>query len=73
MTITIDQKFLSGVRCKIGLKIDENVLREFIERQAPIEIDSVICVFAFRESEEERLPDIQFQFDQMIFRKGKKS
>ena len=67
-----NQKLLSGVRCKIGLKIDENVLREFIERQAPIEIDFVICVFAFRESEEEGyliyIPDIcHFFYTSQIF------
>ena len=62
-----NQKLLSGVRCKIGLKIGENILREFMERQVPIKIDVVICVFAFREPEEEGLPDIHFQFYQMIF------
>ena len=33
----------------------------------------MICVFAFREPEEEGLPDIHFQFDQINFKKGKEN
>ena len=44
-----------------------------MERQVPIKVDVVICVFAFREPEEEGLPDIHFQFDQINFKKGKEN